>query len=304
MLNINNFSSDDLIDFGMQYYEILGVEQFNQIFVKPLGYDIINKISHKVNLKTPLSNHKILAPNKERISFIEKIFFSSQKNKSQIIISSHQIPPLNFSFPIVKFKEIELRKHKVTSKDAEIIKLCIEEYIIQFGYEEYMSKILEFIFEIFNISSQRFSELFQSYKKNINFISKVSNEQEIENIKRKILLDFSTLDKQLNSPFIVVVTRLQELTYEWIEMDCSFIIYQSKSYINFGDEFNFFITHDEEEFKKMISKIPSNEQTSIRIEFFNKYPKKKGRPTEMELIQELQRKTANSNQEPLIKKSA
>ena len=297
-LNINDFSMEDLVDFAIQYYEILGVYVFRENFVKPLGNDIITQIAQQVNIKTPLTNHEILLTNKERIGLLNKLFFTFNSSKINIAIKDNQIPIIDYSNPIIRFIDIKDRKEKTSKEDREIIKLCVENYITQYGYEQYVTILQEFFFEIFKVSTYRFSELFSGFKKKVNYVS--YNSSEIELVKRKMQLEFSTLDKQLNSPFILVISKLIDVNYEWIEMECAYVIYQSKSYFsNNRNDSSFYITHDENQFLEMINKIP-NENTYMRVEFLHKPPKKKEDPNqERTLIEELRKKVANDNSQPL-----
>ncbi|MCH8519265.1 MAG: hypothetical protein LAT82_00735 [Nanoarchaeota archaeon] len=293
-MNFNNFSMEDLIEFGIQYYEILGSYTFKEKFVKPLGNEIITQIVHKVNLSSPLSNHKILSNNKQRIGFINRVFFN--QNSTSTIINESQIPIIDYSNPIIRFIDIKHRKEKATKEDREILKACIEFYIKTFGHEDYFGKIEELIFQIFKISTQRFSELFQGYKKRVNYIS--NSTLEIEKVKRQIQLEFSILNKQQNSPFIIVFSRIVDINWEWIEIECNYIIYQSKTYLTNNEKNSaFFITHDENLFMDMVRKIPTD-NTYVRVEFFHKNPRTKKDPNTNKLIDELQRKAANTNQIP------
>lgn len=297
MINKNKFSIEDLTTLGLHFYEILGSNVFNEKFVKPLGVEIINKIAYKVHLKTPILQHKILSTNKKRIGFLHKIVFTSNSNKP-ISIHENQIPIIDYSTPVVKFNKISQRREKATKEDIEIIKLCIESYLSKFGYEKYLEEIEEFLFEIFRTATHRFSELFSHFNRKINFTSR--NNDQVESVIRKIQLEFSTLDKQLNSPFILVVSRVVDITYEWIEMECEYLIYQSKVYFsNSENNSSFYITHDEHEFLEFISRIPLD-NTYIRLDFLHKPPKKKEDPNqERTLIEELRKKVANDNSQPL-----
>lgn len=292
-MRANDFSLEDLHELGIVYYEILGAEAFRKTFVEPLGNEIITEIAHKITIESPFTNKKILLSNKARISLLNKMFaFSSNSFK----IINDQIPPIDYSNPIIRF--VEMKKREILLEvDIELIKICINYYIKEYGHIEFVRAIKFFIFEIFEVGTQRFSELFEGYKKMTNYIS--IDGKELESVKNKIIAEFSnTISKDKKSPFVLIISRLEFFNYDHVELNCNYLIFQTKTYFTNNEENSVFtITHDEHYFIEEIRRITSNGYP-IKIEFLHKNPRKKTRP---DLIEETRRKVANSDQEPVRK---
>lgn len=293
-MRTNDFSMQDLYEFGILYYKILGVKAFRKTFVEPLGNEIITEIAHKITIESPITNKKHMLTNRTRISFLSRMF---SFNSNSFKILNEQIPPINYSNPIIRFIEME-KKEIPIREDIELIELCVEYYLKIYGHIEFMKQIKLFIFEIFKVGANRFSELFESYTRKTNYIS--IEGKEIESIKHKIIAEFSTANKEMNSPFILIISKLNFFNYEQIELDCNYLIFQTKTYFT-NEEKNpvFTITHDEYYFIQEIRKLTTNGYP-IKIEFLHKNPKKRTNP---DLIKEIKQKVANSNQKP-IKKAA
>ena len=180
-MRANDFSMQDLYEFGIFYYEILGVEAFRKTFVESLGSEIITQITHQINLKSPITNKRHLLSNKTRINLLSRMF---SFNTNLFKIKTEQIPPINYSNPIIRF--VEMKKREIClNEDIEMINLCVEFYITEYGHIQYMKQIKLFIFEIFEVGANRFSELFENYKKITNYLS--IDGEELELIKNKII---------------------------------------------------------------------------------------------------------------------
>lgn len=290
----NDFSMQDLIDFGVYYYKILGVQRFKKTFVKPLHDDIITHIAHKVSLTTPILNSKILSTNKDRINFLNIL---SNSNK-EFRFNKAQLPEIEYKHPEIRF--VELYEIETPSKEEfEIIGLCVEYYINEFGYIDFMTKIRLFIFEIFEVATKTFSELFQGHKQITDYVS--IDGTNLEDVKRSIISYFSNIQKkESKSPFIVVVSKLEYFNYDTIEFSSKTIIYQDKVYYKDKededeDEDVFIITYDQNFFIEEIKKINNANNYPVRIEFFHKKPFRKNNP---DLIKDLRNKIANDNEKP------
>ncbi|MFP4402532.1 MAG: hypothetical protein ACLFPL_04870 [Candidatus Nanoarchaeia archaeon] len=224
MINENDFSVEDLHDFGVFYYRTLGVKSFRETFVVPLGNETITQIAQQVSFKSPLFESNVQISHKKRINFLNKMFSFTIDNSDTI--EENQVPIINYSDPVVRFIDLKF-KINPTYQEQKVIKICVESYIAIFGYDKYLEEInSKLIYQIFKISTQRFSELFIEYKKKVNYISYTGNET--QQIKNQIISQFQAMEKDKNSPFIVIVSRIGEVNYEWIEMECNYIIYQIK----------------------------------------------------------------------------
>lgn len=294
-MRTNDFSMQDLYELGTVYYEILGVEAFRKTFVEPLGKDIISQIQQRISLKSPITNRKYLLTNRTRINLLSRMF-SFKSNSPKIV--KEQIPPINYSNPIIRFVEVD-KEEILLKEDIELIKLCIDYYLKVYGHIQYMNQIKLFIFEIFKVGADRFSELFENYTKKTNYISIEGNKLEL--VKNKIIAEFSTANKEMKSPFIVIVSKLDFFNSEQVELNCSYLIFQTKTYFTNNEENpSFIITHDENYFIEEIRRIMSNGYP-IKLEFLHKNPKKKTNP---DLIEEARQKVANSTQAPNVDKVA